>query len=67
MEKIKGKPITCSTCGLAGHTLVKDGKGGYKHERPTICAQVMRSQPKRQTIIPTREEVMKYAKPTKPV
>lgn len=64
MGKVEGRYITCSVCGLAGHTLVKDGKGSYKHQNPTICTQVMKNQPKR-AIIPTVKEVMKYARPIK--
>ena len=52
MERLKGKYIQCSVCGLAGHTLVKsgkldeDGKEEFKHQNPAICRQVMRNQPK---------------------
>lgn len=69
---MKGKYITCSVCGLAGHTLVKDGKSGYKHQNSAICKQVMRNQPKRRLVaaaprvaLPSVGEVMKYARPVK--
>jgi len=28
----RGRVITCSKCGTGGGTLVKDGKGGYRHD-----------------------------------
>ena len=42
----EGKYVTCSVCGLAGHTLVDDGKEGYRHQNNAICTQVRKNQPK---------------------
>ena len=43
-ERHEGVAIVCSKCGLAGHTLVKDGKDGYRHQTVIICEQVRRNQ-----------------------
>ena len=32
-----GTPITCSECNTSGHTLIKDGRGGYKHQNTALC------------------------------
>ena len=62
---MKGRYIQCSVCGLAIPGFMKDGKGGYKHQNPAICAQALKNQPKRQVTIPTMSDIKKFARPIK--
>jgi len=44
----RGRLITCSECGFSGGTLVKDGKGGYKHSDNDSRCRVLRLRKKLQ-------------------